>query len=115
LYGTDICLQGARRDMKSYAISAFCIHNTHQCLVLPREFYECCRHIRNTWSYCLPIQTTCVRITKLAVPIYARRLRETYLRYILRKELGGMRAKNVRRLVEECTRSMSRSQVSRQL
>ena len=42
-YGTDICLRAAQRGMRSYAISAFCVHNTHQTLVLPEEFYECCQ------------------------------------------------------------------------
>ncbi|MGB0109703.1 MAG: glycosyltransferase [Terriglobales bacterium] len=110
LYGTDICLQALQRGMNSYAISAFCIHNTHQTLVLPTEFYECCKHIRRTWSSCLPIQTTCVRITAFNIPIYARRLHETYLRHIRRKEIGGMRVKDVRQLVEECAQATNRPQ-----
>jgi hypothetical protein len=110
LYGTDICLQASRRGLKSYAVSAFCIHNTRQTLVLPAEFYECCKCIRRTWSNCLPIQTTCVRITAFNIPIYARRLHETYLRHIRRKEVGGMRVKDVRRLVEECAQAMARPQ-----
>jgi hypothetical protein len=100
-YGTDICLQASKRAMKSYAISAFCIHNTNEPLVLPAEFYQCYEHIKRTWSDCLPIQTTCIRITKFNVPLYLRRLRETYLRHIRRKEVGGMRVKDVRRLFEE--------------
>jgi Glycosyltransferase like family len=110
LYGTDICLQASRRGMKNYAVSAFCIHNTHQALVLPTEFYECCKHIRRAWSDCLPIQTTCVRITAFNFPVYARKLRESYLRHIRRKEVGGMRVKDVRGLVEECARAMTRPQ-----
>lgn len=110
LYGTDICLQASRKGIKSYAISAFCIHNTHQALVLPREFYECCEHIRHTWSDCLPIQTTCIRITAFSVAMYARRLHETYLRHIRRKEVGGIRVKDVPRLVEECAQATTRSQ-----
>ena len=93
--------------MKSYAISAFCIHNTHQPLVLPPEFYQCCKYIRRTWSNCLPIQTTCVRITTYDIPIYARRLREAYLRYIRRKEFGGTRVKDVRGLVEDCAQTIT--------
>ena len=102
LYGTDICMQASLRGMKNYAISAFCIHNTHQVLVLPSEFYQCCEHIRRTWTDHLPIQTTCVRITRFKIPIHVRRLRESYMRHIRRKEYGGMRAKDVRPLVEEC-------------
>jgi hypothetical protein len=101
LYGTDICLQGAKRGMTSYVISAFCIHNTNQPLVLPPEFYQGCDYIRRTWSDCLPIQTCCIRITRSNAPIYRRRLQEFYLRHIRRKEIGGMRVANVRNLFEE--------------
>ncbi len=93
-YGTDICMRAAAKGMKSYAISAFCIHNTHQALVLPKEFYTCCRHVRRVWKEYLPIQTTCVRLTRFNLPLYRRRLQETYLRYIRRKEVGGIRAPN---------------------
>ena len=107
-YGTDICLQASKKGRKSYAISAFCIHNTHQPLVLPAEFYQCGEYIRRTWRNCLPIQTTCIRLTKFNVPVYLRRLRETYLRYIRRKEVGGVRVKDVQRLFEECGQAMTR-------
>ena len=102
LYGTDICLRAAAVGMKSYAISAFCVHNTHQSLILPKEFYDCCRHIKRVWKNNLPIQTTCIRITRSNVPIYVRRLKEFRLRYILRREVGGTRVRNVQRLFEEC-------------
>lgn len=107
LYGTDICLRAAAIGMKSYVISAFCIHNTHQNLILAPEFYDCCRHISRVWKDSLPIQTTCIRITKFRVPIYSRRLRESYLRHIRRKEFGGIRVKDVRRLVEGCAQATS--------
>jgi glycosyltransferase involved in cell wall biosynthesis len=93
-YGADICLRAAQMGMKSYAVSTFCIHNTHQTLVLPKEFYECCRHIKRVWKDCLPIQTTCVRITKYNFPLYIRRLREFHLRYIRRRECGGRRVQD---------------------
>ena len=100
-YGTDICLRAAKMGLNCYAISAFCIHNTHQPLVLPNEFYECCRHIRRVWKDQLPIQTSCIRITRYGVPVYTRRLREAYLRYIRRKEFGGVRAADPQRLLDE--------------
>jgi hypothetical protein len=100
-YGTDICLRAAMRGMSSYTISAFCVHNTHQPLVLPKEFYEGCRHIRRVWKNSLPIQTTCIRITKAYFPVYRRRLRELYLRHIRRKEYGGTRVQEPLILLEE--------------
>jgi glycosyltransferase involved in cell wall biosynthesis len=101
LYGTDICLQAAKLGLKSYAISAFCIHNTHQPLVLPAEFYDCCKYVKKVWKNELPIQTTCIRLTRLNLSVYVRRLRELHLRYIRRKKIGGTRTKNSQKLLEE--------------
>jgi glycosyltransferase involved in cell wall biosynthesis len=101
LYGTDICLRAAKRGMKSYAISVFCIHNTQRGLILPEEFYECCKHIKRVWKDSLPIQNNCIRITRFNVPIYLRRMREFYLRYVRGKELGVTRVQNVQRLFQE--------------
>lgn len=101
LYGADICLRASKRGMKSYAVSTFCIHNTHQTLVLPKEFYECCRHIKQVWMDCLPIQTTCVRITKFNCSLYNRRVREFYLRHIRRRECGGTRVQDPLSLLEQ--------------
>jgi hypothetical protein len=103
-YGADICLRAAKRRRKSYAVSTFCIHNTHQTLVLPKEFYECCTHIKQVWKDCLPIQTTCIRVTKFNFPVYSRRLREFYLRHIRRKECGGTRVQDPLSLVEQFVR-----------
>jgi hypothetical protein len=100
-YGTDVCLRAATLGMKNYAISAFCIHNTHQNLILAKEFYECYWHIRKVWKNALPIQTTCIRVTLSNLPMYTRKLREAYLRYIRRKEFGGSRAADVHRLLQE--------------
>ena len=101
LYGTDICLRAAKRGMKSYAISAFCIHNSDHRLILPEEYYGCCAHIRRVWKDHLPIQTTCMKITRFNIPMYIRRLMEAYLRHIRRKEVAAVRVKNVQRLAEE--------------
>jgi hypothetical protein len=101
MYGADICLAAAKRGRKSYAISAFCIHNTDQTLVLPSEFYECCQHIKLVWRDRLPIRTTCITISKFNFPIYRRRLNDVYLRYIRRKELGGTRTQDVEKLLSE--------------
>jgi Glycosyltransferase like family len=99
-YGTDICLRAASLGMTSYVISAFCIHNTHQSLILPKEFYDCCEYIRRTWKKKLPIQTTCICITRSNIPIYIRRLRELHLRYIRRKEVGAVRVTDSRSLLQ---------------
>jgi len=100
-YGTDICMRAAQRGMKSYAISAFCVHNTQQTLVLPPEFYECSRHVRRVWKRMLPIQTTCVRLTRSNLPVMARRARELYLRHVRGIEIGGARVDDIQSLLRE--------------
>lgn len=100
-YGTDICLRAAKAGMTSYTISAFCIHNTHQNLILADEFYECCWYMRRVWWSALPIQTTCIRVTRWGVPIFGRRLREFYLRRIRHKEFGGTRLQDPSPLLTE--------------
>lgn len=100
LYGTDICLRAAKAKMTSYAISAFCVHNTREIVVLPREFYECCMHIKRVWREYLPIQTTCIRITRFNLPLYVTWVRERYAKYQRGKEFGAPRAKDVYRILE---------------
>jgi hypothetical protein len=100
LYGTDICLRAAKMGMKSYAISALCVHNAHQYVVLPREFYECCRHIRRAWKQALPIQTTCLCLTKFNFPMYGRRLREIRLQHIGRKAQVTPRMQDIPQLLK---------------
>jgi hypothetical protein len=104
LYGADICLRAAQRNMKSYAISVFCVHNTYQSYNLPKEFFDCCQHVRRVWKKSLPIQTTCIRITSSNIPIYLRKLRQFYLKQIRRKEHEVRRADNVTEVFEQLTR-----------
>ncbi len=106
LYGADVCLRAAKMGMKSYVIPAFCIHNAHQYLVLPKEFYECCRHIKRVWKEDLPIETACVKITRFNRFIYGRRLREAYIQF----RQGGFiapRATNVSELIEQADAAVS--------
>ncbi len=101
MYGADICMTAAQQGMKSYAISAFCIHNSIQTFVLPREFYESCKHFKRKWLEYLPVQTTCIKITRFNLPLYWRKLNELYLRYIVRKTVGGVRVKNPHELLAQ--------------
>ena len=103
LYGTDIRLSAAKQGMTSYVIPAVCIHNAHQYLVLPSEFYECCRHIKRVWEDALPIETTCVSITKFNLAIYGRRLQEFRLRYLRRKTFIAPRMKDVPLLLRQAS------------
>lgn len=64
LYGTDICMISKSKGMNCYAISAFCIHNTKKIHVLPNNFFDCYRYIKRKWYNILPIEATCIRISK---------------------------------------------------
>jgi GT2 family glycosyltransferase len=63
MYGTDICLEARRRGMKSYAIPAFCIHNTNGYRMLPLQFWRSYLFMRRKWRSDLPIATSCIEIT----------------------------------------------------
>ncbi|MEO7299876.1 MAG: glycosyltransferase [Verrucomicrobiota bacterium] len=70
LYGTDLCLEAACRGMKSYAISAFCIHNTDIGNMLPVQFWRCYLYMRRKWIKQLPIYTPCTQITRACGPMF---------------------------------------------
>lgn len=94
LYGTDICMAARDTGRASYAISAFCIHNTNQIFVLPDEFYICYRRIRKRWRKYLPLHTPCITISKFGIEVYQRKLNELYM------QMSG-RNKNARHRVED--------------
>ena len=100
-YGADICMAAAAHGMKSYAISAFCVHNTERSLVLPREFYESYKHLKRRWRSRLPIRTTCVRITRFNTYMYKKRIQEACLRLIGRTEINAVRVKDGRQLLAQ--------------
>jgi hypothetical protein len=89
--------------MRSYVIPAFCIHNAHQYVVLPKEFYQCCRHIKRVWKDHLPIQTTCLRITRFNFPMYRRRLVESHIEHIRHKGFIAPRATDVSHLLKQAS------------
>ena len=63
LYGADICAEARRRGRKSYAISAFCLHNTNIGGALPVDFWKSYLFMRRKWKDYLPIDTPCTRIS----------------------------------------------------
>lgn len=101
LYGADICLRAAQKQMTSYAISAFCVHNTHRNLILADDFYACYRRFKKIWKGYLPVQTSCVRVTKFDLYMYQRKLWEAYLRYIRGLESTAVRAEKPHALLDQ--------------
>jgi hypothetical protein len=67
-YGTDICLEAQRQGLKSYAISAFCIHNTNGYRTLPWPFWGNFLRMRRKWRAVLPVTTSCIEITPWCWP-----------------------------------------------
>jgi len=110
LYGTDICLQAQRLGRTSYAIPAFCIHNSNQGFILPKEFYECYWHVRNTWKAQLPIQASCIRITRTNFQMYKRRFYEIYFPFRHPQTMEGQRVRDVRKLMEDARTNSTRSE-----
>jgi len=63
-YGADICMQAMLQGRKSYAINAYCHHNSGLPLGYRSEsFRECERRFRAKYIYHLPIATTCSILT----------------------------------------------------
>jgi hypothetical protein len=100
-YGTDICMEAAKRGKKAYAISAFVVHNAAQTVMLPKEFYDCYRYIKKKWIEWLPIQTTVIKVTRDDTQMYKRRLMEVYQRYVQRRVNGLYRVADGRELLRK--------------
>lgn len=84
-YGTDICMRATEQGRRCYVISAFCIHNTQQLLTLPNEFYACYKHTKRVWNSHLPIQTTCIEISRFDEDVLRRRAKQLCRRVLRRK------------------------------
>jgi hypothetical protein len=85
LYGTDICMTARHRGMVNYAFQGFCVHNTHQLLRLPKEFYTCYHYVRRKWAAYLPIYASCMKISRLNGGLYRKQVSEARQRLLGRK------------------------------
>jgi len=115
LYGTDICLQADSRNMNSYIISAFCVHNSNGIKRFPLDFWRSYFYMRKKRWHRLPIATCCTTITKLCLPVGVRIARE--LRQKLSSYQVGTRCEDVeslyRRLARTCLASPENGESSR--
>jgi len=75
-YGTDICMSARKDNRKCYVISAFSVHNTSYGTLSP-EFFRCYWHIKARWAEYLPIQTTCIRISRWNTDFITHHLKQT--------------------------------------
>jgi Glycosyltransferase like family len=99
LYGTDICYEARRRGMKSYVISAFCIHNSNGVQVLPLAFWRSYFYLRSKWWAELPIHSCCTQITKPCGPFI--RAAGTALRQLVLPSKVGTRSLDPEKLYRE--------------
>jgi glycosyltransferase involved in cell wall biosynthesis len=110
MYGTDICLTARQAGLGSFAIPAFCVHNTHQILELPKEFFECYRYIKRKWSSQLPIAASCMSVTRLDHEMHRKRLSELLARLRRNRRSPIGRVENPRSLLpEELWRQLDQS------
>jgi Glycosyltransferase like family len=101
LYGTDICMAAAAQGLQSYAISAFCIHNSRQHFRLPNDFYVCYGYVKRMWKHSLPIETSCIRISRFDRDLWERRIRETFYRIFHRTPQRGSRTEDPRIILRQ--------------
>jgi len=99
LYGTDICMTARANGLLTYAFQGFCIHNTNQLLVLPKEYYQCYRYVRAKWARYLPIYTSCMTMTFMNEEYLRRRIVETGQRILRRLPPPAKRVDDPRTLL----------------
>lgn len=59
LFGSDICLQYAKKSYKNYSLPAYCEHNSGLGKVVPNDWYTSADYIKTKWKDMLPIHATC--------------------------------------------------------
>lgn len=93
-YGPDICLRAAEENLHCYAMSAFCIHNSRQYFEYPPEFYDCYRYMKRKWQSALPIQTSCICVSRFDEDIWKWRIKKALSLAIGRNLERGPRLKD---------------------
>lgn len=101
MYGVDICLSAREVGLTNFAIPAFCVHNTHQLLELPSEFYRCYRFIKRKWSRYLPIFASCMTVTRFDSELRRKQLEEAFARVFWRSRKPRQRVADPRSLLPE--------------
>jgi hypothetical protein len=100
MYGADVCLEARRRGMKSYAIPAFCIHNTNGYWMLPWQFWGGYLFMRRKWKAELPIATSCTNITFGCWPMI-RWILTRAINIVFGRHRAGLRVQNPSQLYRD--------------
>jgi hypothetical protein len=101
MYGTDICLQASAQSRKSYAVAAFCVHNSSRPRFLPVAFWRTYLGMRRKWASRLPVRTSCVDITRSCWPMLRWNLVRAINLAIGRDRPPTMRARNAGQLYRQ--------------
>lgn len=98
-YGADICLAAAQQGRYCYAISAFCIHNSRQYFEYPPDFYSSYRYIKHKWKQWLPIQTSCICVSRFDWDMKKRAVKRLFFKATGRSLERGSRLEDPRSIV----------------
>jgi Glycosyltransferase like family len=100
-YGADICMRASTQGLNCYALPCFCVHNTRQLLRLPKEFYDCYTHVKRVWKDRLPIQTSCIRISRFNIEVIRRKLEDFCHPAFLDKRTAASRVPDPTQILKE--------------
>ena len=103
-YGTSICLEAEARDMKSYIVPAFCVHNSNGVTHFPPDFWRAYFYLRREWWTRLPVRTTCTTITKGYAPFLRATVKDVG-GALVGHRTAGSRSSDVARLYESLRRN----------
>lgn len=98
-YGADICLTAAQAGRQCYAISAFCVHNSRQYFDYPSDFYASYRYIKKKWKHWLPIQTSCICVSRFDWDLKKRAIKRALFKVSGRRLDRGSRLDDPRSIL----------------
>jgi glycosyltransferase involved in cell wall biosynthesis len=100
-YGADICLAAAQSGRNCYAISAFCIHNSRQYFEYPADFYASYRYVKHKWKHRLPIQTSCICVSRFDWDLTKRAVKRALFKVTGRSFERGSRLEDPRSIISQ--------------
>lgn len=101
LYGTDLCLTAQDKGMTNFAFQGFCVHNTNQLLVLPKEFYDCYWYLKKKWEKYLPIYASCLLISRFDKELRIKKLKNLIHKIMRKKRQPLHRVEDPRIFLDE--------------
>lgn len=101
LYGVDLCMSARDKGMINFAFQGFCVHNTNQLLVLPKEFYDCYHYVKRKWSKFLPIYASCLTISRYDKELFIKKLREVLGKIFKKRKMPLLRVDDPRAVLGE--------------